>query len=233
MMIESADKIKQEIRNSQHKIWIKYSWGCLRKNFLHRNEFNSLVNSLGSESKNKFIWLSAFWYIMGDKPNVSYKQTQKLIVSFSVIEALYEDSEYQDFFNWLNVKQLKEKTLEELKKEWRNIYGSSEKMRVFLRENLNERQRQALFSHFKVKRGKDKEFRKIKDLDEFSECLIIIRNSFIHKAKVVDVFLNQKSLASSAISKISKDYTFHTAINFEFIEDLFKSGFIEYFKTHK
>ncbi len=242
-MIKSADKIRQELRDKQHRIWIKFSWKLLAENFKDRKEFNEFVASLNPDNKNKFIWLSAFWYIMGNKPKMAYKQTQKIIVSFSVIESLYEEDEYQDFFTWLNTKRLKEKTkefngdsekiLKELQTEWKNKYGSSEKMRIFLRENLSERQRQTLFNHFKIKKSGDEKFREIKNVDEFSECLIIIRNSFIHKAKVIDVFLDSKSIASSMLSRISKNYIFNSPINFEFIESIFKSGFVNYFKTHK
>jgi hypothetical protein len=240
LLIKSAERIRAEVLKKRHAAWGKYSWLCLKHCFKNKKDFDKFVRGLTIEDRTKFLKLSAFWYIMGDQPKIPYKQTQSFIIAFSVIEALYTKNDYQQFYNWLGGKKLKNKISElhgdvagalvVLKDEWKKVYGSTEKLRKFIRENLSDEEKSPLLNYFTVKLGKEDKFRKIKNIDEFSEFLLLIRNAFVHNATIIDVLPDSKSIGSAAIGRLSEDYAFKTSMPFESIDYLFKMAFVRFFK---
>ena len=178
---ELRDKIDRKSREQSYKVWSKYSWQCLKNYFKDKKDFDNFVRSLDFQNnRGKFLWLSNFWNVMGDKYKGAYSQTMKLIVSFSVIESLFNEG-YQNFLNWLSSEKLKkeleknkcnvEKTLENLKEEWRQKYGSSEKFRRFFQDYVEDKDKNIFLESFEIKRGKEKGFQKIQSIDELSGFL--------------------------------------------------------------
>ena len=69
-------------------VFLPRSWNCLKTYFTNKDEFNSFIENFTSqEDKRKFIWLSAFWNVMGDDYPGVYRQSIQLIVIFSIVES--------------------------------------------------------------------------------------------------------------------------------------------------
>jgi hypothetical protein len=60
------------------------------------------------EDMKKFIYLGAFWKVMGDDYHGAYPQFIQLIVIFAIIEKLYENERFIDFYTWLDSERWKE-----------------------------------------------------------------------------------------------------------------------------
>src|SRR5207245_1822917 len=110
------------------------SWNCLKTYFTNEDEFNSFIESFANqEDKRKFIWLSAFWNVMGDDYPGVYRQSIQLIVIFSIVESLYENEPFEDFYSWLSSKKVEReqkksqektgKVIQNLKEQWRIKHG--------------------------------------------------------------------------------------------------------------
>ena len=49
------------------EVWLPLSWECLKSCFTSKDDFNSFIESFTNpKDKKKFIYLSAFWKVMGD-----------------------------------------------------------------------------------------------------------------------------------------------------------------------
>ena len=85
------------------EVWLPLSWKCLKSYFASQDDFNSFIESFANpKDKKKFIYLSAFWKVMGDDYHGAYPQSIQLIVLFSIIEKLYENERFIDFYTWLD-----------------------------------------------------------------------------------------------------------------------------------
>ena len=84
------------------EVWLPLSWECLKSYFTSKDDFNSFIESFANpKDKEKFIYLSAFWKVMGDDYHGAYPQSIQLIAIFSIIEKLYENERFIDFYTWL------------------------------------------------------------------------------------------------------------------------------------
>ena len=69
-----------------------------------------------------------------------------------------------------------------------------------------------------------------KSIDEVSGIIINLRNAFIHSARIVDVFLSNGETTFTSIFSTKDNKIVDTSISFEKLIDLFKRGFIKYFR---
>jgi hypothetical protein len=81
------------------EVLLPLSWECLKSYFISKDDFNSFIESFANpKDKKKFIYLSSFWKVMGDDYHGAYPQSIQLIVIFSIIEKLYENERFIDFY---------------------------------------------------------------------------------------------------------------------------------------
>jgi hypothetical protein len=58
------------------EVWLPLSWECLKSYFTSKDDFNSFIESFANpKDKKKFIYLSAFWKVMGDDYHGAYPQS--------------------------------------------------------------------------------------------------------------------------------------------------------------
>jgi hypothetical protein len=242
---EKANEILRAQEDQKYReVLLPRSWSCLKTYFVSEDEFNSFIESFANhEDKKKFIWLSAFWNVMGDDYRGAYRQSIQLIVIFSIVERLYENEQYVDFYVWLDSKKVEmeqkkshRKTgdvIQKLKEQWRKEHGSSEKFRRFSRECLNDEDKRLLYGCFTIinSNNNNKE-RNTNSIDEVSGIFIKLRNIFIHRACIIDVFLSSESGAFTSLFITEDNKVVVASIQFEKLIDLFKRGFIKYFREH-
>jgi hypothetical protein len=222
------------------EVLLPLSWECLKSYFTSKDDFNSFIESFANpKDKKKFIYLSAFWKVMGDDYHGAYPQSIQLIVLFSIIEKLYENEWFIDFYTWLDsgkVERERQKShkktadiIQKLKEQWRSEYGVSEKCRRFSRECLSNEDRTLISAYFRITNSNNEE-RNAKSIDEVSGIIISLRNAFIHSACTMDVFLSNGSTYFTSIFSTKGNKVIDTSLSFEKLIDLFKRGFIKYFK---
>jgi hypothetical protein len=147
----------------------------------------------------QFIYLSSFWKVMGDDYHGAYPQSIQLIVIFSIIEKLYENERFIDFYTWLDSGKVERErkrshkkiadVIQNLKEQWRIEYGVSEKFRRFSRECLSDEDKNYFLGYFTVTNSNNKKSI-TSSIDEISGIIINLRNAFIHSACTVDAFLS-------------------------------------------
>jgi len=223
-------------------VFLPRSWNCLKTYFTNEDEFNTFLESFANqEDKRNFIWLSAFWNVMGDNYPGVYPQSIQLIVIFSIVERLYEDEPFEDFYQWLSIKKVEMeqkksqenagKLIQNLKEQWRIKHGASEKFRRFCRECLTNEDIKLLLECFTITNSKNKKI-PTKSIDEVSGVFIKLQNIFIHRARIIDVFLSSEYEAFTSLFSTDDNKFIDTNIPFEKLLDIFKRGFINYFRKH-
>jgi len=222
------------------EVLLPLSWECLKSYFTSKDDFNSFIESFANpKDKKKFIYLSAFWKVMGDDYHGAYPQSIQLIVLFSIIEKLYENERFIDFYTWLDSGKVERErkrshkkiadVIKKLKEQWRIEYGVSEKFRRFSRECLIDEDKNFILGYFTVTNSNNKKSI-TKSIDEVSGIIINLRNAFIHSAHIVDVFLSNGETTFTSIFSTKDNKIVDTSISFEKLIDLFKRGFIKYFR---
>lgn len=214
------------------------AYDILKPCFRKKLGFNQLIKKLGDKDRESFVWLGAFWAVMSGMERKYYKQSTSLIIIFSVIESLDSPKRYQDFFTWLNSKRLEKYlsvsghnvsgSLSQLKDEWKRTYGASEKFRWFFNNYVSKEDKEKILRKFEVKKKGDASLHKLGDVKqlsaEFSTFAISLRNKFVHRAKLIDVF------SPPMLVFPSEGYVVKIGLSFSELEEIIKRAFVRYFQ---
>ncbi len=154
---------------------------------------------------------------------VSYlDQTYKFISIMSLIEALFAEAEYVDFYQWLTMKKRKkqifpiadEKTLDDLYRQYKLEYGARRAIRFF--SQMDEGAQKFLAARIRI----DSDHR---PAEEVAQKLYIMRSEFVHQARLILEF-NDGLMFSKRHGKVM-----YSMLTFRDLQLLFEHGILNHF----
>jgi hypothetical protein len=154
---------------------------------------------------------------------ISYlDQTYKFISIMSLIEALFAEEEYVDFFQWLTMKKRKrqifpitdEKALDDLYRQYKLEYGARRAVRFF--SELDEGAKRFLAARVRIDNTH-------KPAEEVAQKLYIMRSEFVHQARPVLEF-NDGQVFSKRHGKVM-----YSILSFQDLQLLFEHGLLNHF----
>ena len=173
------------------------AWDVYRDYFSSRSRFLSQYMSIPTdERKNIFLMVvSGYKHLVrdGEYRLIADQQslylgyldeTYKFISIMSLIEALFTDEPYVDFYQWLTMKKRKKqifpiadaKALEALYREYKTKYSARKAVRFF--SELDEGAQTYLASRIKIDN-------RHKPAEVVAQKLYIIRSEFVHQARLI------------------------------------------------
>ncbi|GAH22316.1 unnamed protein product [marine sediment metagenome] len=220
--------------------FLDYSFDVLKKYFNNdRIVFDSFYNSINSkEKKNKFLKIASFYKFLvvdgkfiveSNKPNayIDYlDHTYKYIAIFSLIEDLYTEEEYKDFYSWLRSKEtgikfpIEDKNmLDILHEKYLDTHGSTQKAVRFF-ELLDDETKKYTTDKLMIRKNGEIQPPLFVEL---AKLLYQIRNDFIHKAKLIAQF-NVGTTIHTTQNKLIIN-----SLDFETIKMIFGKGLLKFF----
>jgi hypothetical protein len=223
--------------------FLDYSYQALKVYFSSREQFISFYDLLKTtEQKNKFLEIISKYKFLVLDGDFFYKSengsltiidylndTYKILSIFALIEFLYEESPFIDFYEWLKKNKLiskifekegfSESRLDALYSDYKNCYGASKKIEHFFLDLDSKTQDFILkkFNFFTVGAGQDKGItigRIAKELYEF-------RSNFVHEVKII----SQLS-GSTTFFKRSKNKFASTNLSIKEMGIIFERGLL-------
>jgi hypothetical protein len=160
---------------------------------------------------------------MGNYHYVDYlDRTYKFISIMSLIEAMFADEEYVDFYQWLMMKKRKKqifpiadaKTLDTLYREYKLKFGAKKVVKFF--SELDPGAQEYLASRFKIDNDH-------KPAEAIAHKLYIIRSEFVHQARLILEFND-----GSMFSKREGD-VMYSMLSLHDLQLLFEHGLLHHF----
>jgi len=211
--------------------YLNQAWDVYRDYFTSQSSFLSCYKEISSrERKNRFLMVLFRYRLLvrdgeyrligaGTRQHlyISYlDQTYKFISIMSLIEALFAEEKYVDFFQWLTMKKRKkqifpitdEKALDDLYRQYKLEYGARRAVRFF--SELDEGGTRPHRQHSQAGRG-------------VAQKLYIMRSEFVHQARPVLEF-NDGQVFSKLHGKVM-----YSILSFQDLQLLFEHGLLNHF----
>lgn len=224
--------------------FLEYSWIIYRPYFNDRESFIKKYNNIDSrENKNGFL-RSASYYLFFvregnysspkyDQQDLSFvNQTYKFIAIIALIESLYEENTYIDFFQWImkyrknNIFPINNpQDLERLHRAYKEDYGNTLNVVRFFQSLDNQIKSFIRRSIVALKdSGKTGELdEKVESIEGLSRWLYQIRSDFIHRGKLVLEFDPGEFIS------VRNGTAFYCSIELDHLCKIFESGLLQHF----
>jgi len=177
--------------------FLKYAYDVLEPYFADFEGLERLFDAIPTdEEKNRFLKISSFYkflivdgrYCLYDNYAPTYvdylDETYKFIALFALIEALYADDDYEEFFIWLMRKQkdavfpiADRVKLQELYTQYKQVHGLTQKAIRFF-NSFDEEDKEFLRQHITVKDHEP-------PIDALARSLYQMRSEFVHFARLI------------------------------------------------
>lgn len=211
------------------------AWEVYRNYFLSKNNLLSQYEVLPSlERKNLFLMVvSEYRLLVRDgeyaliQPDghqyVAYlDQTYKFISIMSLIESMFADEEYVDFYQWLaNRKHKKEifpitdeKTLNVLYREYKLKFSAKKAVRFF--SELDEGAQKFLSARIRIDNDH-------KPAEALAQKLYIIRSEFVHQARLILEFSDELMFSKR------EGHVMYSMLTLKDLQLLFEHGVLHHF----
>lgn len=177
--------------------YLEHAWEVFGDYFVLKHNFLSQYNQIPTqERKNLFLMIvSKYKFLVRDGEYnlitrgryhyVDYlDRTYKFISIMSLIEAMFADEEYVDFYQWLMMKKRKKhifpiadaKTLDDLYREYKLKFGAKKTVKFF--SELDEAAQDFLATRIRIDNDQ-------KPAEIIAQKLYIIRSEFVHQARLI------------------------------------------------
>ena len=177
--------------------YLDHAWDVFGDYFITSDHFFSQYNAIPtSERKNLFLMIASRYKFLvrdgeyhligtGYYHYVDYlDRTYKFISIMSLIEAMFADEEYVDFYQWLMMKKRREQifpiantqALDDLYREYKLKFGAKKAVKFF--SGLDAGAQEFLASRVTIDSDR-------KPAEAIARKLYIIRSEFVHQARLV------------------------------------------------
>jgi hypothetical protein len=215
-------------------------YSAFTQHFKDRSDFETCLNNLNSE-KSDIARLGYFYY-------VATKEIRHagvvLIAIFSIMEATATE-EFKSFDQWLfTIRKDDEsitypitdqnhfkKLISSLQKQYYLQYGSSQKVRSFIKNYFDIADKQSLIGGLQIKNT----HLNSESIDLDSKLKIVVnmlyneRNAFVHKARLPQI--SDQDVRMSGICKVGKkDISVSIQISINKIKNMFERAFVKFIK---
>jgi len=215
--------------------FLEDAWGVYRDYFSIRSNFISQYNKIPSDArKNLFLMIvSEYKFLVRDGEYrliedhqqfyLDYlDQTYKFISIMSLIEALFADEEYVDFYQWLTMKKRKKiifpiadpPALDTLYREYKTKFGAKRAVKFF--SELDEGAQNFLAARIKIDDHH-------KPAEGVAHKLYIIRSEFVHQARMILEF-NEGLMFSKREGNVM-----YSMLSLKDLQLLFEHGILHHF----
>jgi hypothetical protein len=226
----------QDMRYFNEEGWyLDQAWDVYRDYFTSQSSFLSCYEQISSsEQKNLFLMvLSRYRLLVRDGEYrliktqqdwyVSYlDQTYKFISIMSLIETLFAETAYVDFFQWMTMKKRKkqifpipdEKTLDDLYRQYKLEHGARRAIRFF--SQMDEDAQKFLAARIRIDNDH-------LPAEEVAQKLYIMRSEFVHHARPILEFNNDLMLSKR------HGRVMYSMLTFQDLQLLFEHGVLNHF----
>ena len=215
--------------------FLEDAWGVYRDYFSIRSNFIAQYNKIPSkEHKNLFLMIVSEYKLLvkdGEYRLIEnhqhfyldyLDQTYKFISIMSLIEALFADEEYVDFYQWLTMKKRKKlvfpiadpATLDRLYREYKTKFGAKRAVKFF--SELDESAQNFLATRVKIDDHH-------KPAEVVAHKLYIIRSEFVHQARMILEF-NEGLMFSKREGNVM-----YSMLSLKDLQLLFEHGILHHF----
>jgi len=177
--------------------FLEHAWDVYRDYFGSRSNFIAQYKKIpNDERKNLFLMIvSGYKHLVRDGEYTLVENYQRLYIShldqtykfisiMSLIEAVFADEEYVDFYQWLTKRKHRRlifpiadaQGLEDLYREYKLNFGAKRAVRFF--SELDEAAQSFLATRIKINN-------RYNPAEVVAQKLYIIRSEFVHQARVI------------------------------------------------
>jgi hypothetical protein len=178
--------------------FLTYSWQVYQSYYSSKDTFLSQYQNIATdEQKNLFLMLVSFYkflvrdgeYRLKEDDEFSYvdylDETYKFISLMSLIEAMFSDEKFVDFYQWLTMKERRTQVfpisnpteLENYYREYKDKFGAAKKAIKFFQE-LDDSAKNFLAARMKIDEA-------YKPTEIVAQKLYSIRSEFVHEARLI------------------------------------------------
>jgi hypothetical protein len=249
MDVNSMDNMRY-LKDEKH--FMELAFRALKEHFKNKNELEQFYRSIKTnEDKNLFLKISSFYLYLvkncsithdidGTVKGIEYiTNTLKYIAIFSLIESLYQNNNYIDFFEFLMKKSNQIKfpiSKEQLRSHYKNYkeqYGAIRKSVAFFKQ-IEALYDTCLKGKIKSRKGGwqlpahsiskvDKE--QGLTINGFAKFLYGIRSDFVHQANLV------QEVSKGTVISFKKEYL--CQMNMDELMYVFEKGLLKFFDANK
>lgn len=211
------------------------AWGVYRDYFISRSNFIEQYKKIPTmERKNLFLQITSEYRLLvrdGEYRLIEnhqhlyldyLDQTYKFISIMSLIEAMFADAEYVDFYQWLTMKKRKKLvfpindcgTLDTLYREYKTNFGARRAIRFF--SELDESAQRFLATRIRIDNNH-------RPAEVIAQKLYIIRSEFVHQGRMI-LELNDGLMFSKREGDVM-----YSMLSLKDLQLLFEHGILHHF----
>ena len=169
--------------------------------------FNDYLQGIEDKDRTRFIdaMMSFLHYYREVRPSggggVSGVWTNFVVlILFGLIEAVMREHEYRDCYSYLDGRKNENIELNVLLEQWKNEYGSNEKVRIFFKTCITDERKQAILDNIK----NDPKWQDAKTIDDFISKIMEYRHQFVHTLSLESISVFNVRLAIKNIEEWQK-----------------------------
>lgn len=194
----------------------------------YKEDYGLIKQRLDAKEKDRLSVYSHFYYYMCAPHKKDTRQELQIIAMTSLIEALMNNHDFKDVFEYFDTefKKTKEQKniiddVESFKKGYYAKYGATKKIVAYFELYPPSKEReQAILNGVYEKQKKEKSWKPLENLEEFAKLLYQMRSDFVHKAMMPNFGTTAKIGESG----------YRLSIGISAILEAFEESFVTYWK---
>lgn len=193
------------------------------------DDFGKFFNRLEERRKQLGIFSHFYYFICQPyKDNKDVREELRLVAITSLIEGMMQETEFKDFFQWLEssykgINRIED--YEKIKEEYLNKFGATRKVKSYFEKYVLKDDKEILFECIKPFRY-NKNFIKFDSIEKIAQFLYNMRCEFVHEARMKCLCPEDCGVACIAVKK--KPYKVNIGIQ-EFMK-IFERSFIAFWQ---
>lgn len=203
------------------------------KEVFMKHDYHPDWSGLDEKKRNQLNELGFFYYHIASpyhEDDEDVRDELRIVVITSLMEAIMSTEPYEDFMSWLSKEirdTISKSELDSLKEKYLKQYGLTRKVREFINKYFLPADKAAILESLEVFDKAKRDWKPIKNLDEFTNILYTIRSEFVHSAQMGGFCSTN---AHRALTTVGNDHI-STSLTIVQIMDAFERSFINYCKT--
>lgn len=216
--------------------FLGYAWSVFSSYFESPAAFEEQFDWIQEDkSKNLFLKIASFYkFLVRDgtfvieldgevQDDQTFDETYKFIAIIALIEALYEQERYVDFFEWLSMRERRKdvfpiddlSTLDRFYRDYKAEYGATKKTEKFF-EALDPKTKSIIESAITV--GGE-----YKPAEVLAKLLYGIRSEFVHRAELV------LELTAGTLISVRGEQVIVSDFSLRDLKTVFEQGLLQHF----